>query len=411
MTTRQRVTIPRQITITGGGGPGGGVIANVVWGPNFGEEDELPIGIQGPAITALALDNTRNLGHAPKLEVVSIDIFTPITEGSSLSLPALALDGQASGGLSIEMPVLVLDGERTLGVGAPVMDTLALDGERTLGHNVTLPELALDATRQLGEGLSMVLGLDGERTLGHNATFPALSVDGTRQEGVHVLAEVLGAPFWQAVTTAQATTNNVTVSCPSSLAVGDLLLAFVGAIGTVVTNISADDAGWNNSPPDFLSQSAIGANWFYHLVTGSEPGTFSFTAADTVATTRMTAEIHHIKGVDGTTPIDGVTATSSAAQADPIAPTITPSVANCLVFANVIHDHAALSQSHTPAAGHVERTDHQSVTPIFIGSCSITKVFPAAATGTVTFDCSETVPTPQISHRIAIRPGTQVIAA
>jgi hypothetical protein len=81
------------------------------------------------------------------------------------------------------------------------------------------------------------------------------------------------------------------------------------------------------------------------------------------------------------------------------------------VIAFLFHDHAALSQSHTAPASHVERTDFESATTVIKGSTSDTRVFAAiGATGTATHDCTETVATDGIMQRVAVAAGDLVIA-
>ncbi len=82
-----------------------------------------------------------------------------------------------------------------------------------------------------------------------------------------------------------------------------------------------------------------------------------------------------------------------------------------MVFAFLFHQHLTLSQTHTPPASHVETTDFQStVGGTRWGSTTSWRVFAAAAaTGTATVDCTETVATDWLSIRVAIAPGELIL--
>lgn len=105
-------------------------------------------------------------------------------------------------------------------------------------------------------------------------------------------------------------------------------------------------------------------------------------------------------------PIDVIDTTTNASIADPIAPSVTTTIANTLVFYAVCHIHV-ISESHTPPANNTERTDFEDPnTGANVGSTSGTRIFAATgATGTATIDCTQVLGSNGISHRIAIAPG------
>lgn len=256
-----------------------------------------------------------------------------------------------------------------------------------------------------------------EQSIGaaHTQT-PAFKVlaSGTRA----LTGTVTGAPFWQSVATRALTAAGtlITIDAPIGTVQGDLMLAWLGAAASGVTNptVSAP-AGWTPILATNLNDAAVryhGAT-FWKIATSSEPASYDFTVA--VSASQGTGEIHRINGTDATTPIN-VSATAILAAAgldpDPDAPSVTTTVTNCMVFAFLLHAHLTLPQTHTPGASNAERTDFEStVTGTSLGSSSQTRVFAAAAaTGTVAFDCTETVATGAIMQRIAIAPGPLAIS-
>lgn len=311
-------------------------------------------------------------------------------------------------------------GYRVLGGGSSTPPTVAVGpdfGERgtadgvtnEMGVQVRMPTLALVAADE-------EIGVQVRNPSNH------LRLGTPQGIGLHTAASALGAPFWQSVATttlpASTTTTdtNIVATHPSGLAVGDFMLAFVGGNGVVNAPGIAPPAGWTGlSPaaPVFLTLSATG---FWKVATASDvsAGSTTFVLSAVGGMKTATGEIHRIIAVDSTTPInvDAAGNWAAASGADPVVVAVTTTVINCLVFEYVLHDHAALSQTHTPPAGHAERTDFQSnLSATFIGSWSATRVFAAAAdTGTATCNCTETVATNAVFYRVAVAPGTLTLA-
>lgn len=268
------------------------------------------------------------------------------------------------------------------------------------------------------------LGVLIPQTTGSHLTNPANAINVNAQTtGNHLSGSVLGAPFWQAeahqANTAAGT--SITVNKPSGVVQGDLMLAFIDtAAVTGGAPFVQQPGGWTFITNNFLSSAATSV---WRKVAGaSEPSNYLFgfftdgTFTTPQSVDQAAAEINSIKGFNTTTPIN-VTAGANGVlgvgnPADPPNPSVTTTVVNCLVFAHLWHSHLALSQTHTAPASHAEATDFESnVTAVIYGSTTDWRVFAAAAaTGTATHDCTETVNTDWMCLRVAVAPGSLVIA-
>lgn len=263
-----------------------------------------------------------------------------------------------------------------------------------VGVSVDLDALALSATKNVGVHLTM----------------PALQAVYTEKAvGVHASAEALGAPLWQAEAHAALAASAAEITCnvPAGVQNGELLVAFVGALASAASPDIDTPAGWNLIRHDTIGNQHARSFW---RIASSEPASYTFTF--TATANQATAEIHRILGANAGTPVN-VHAGATASAADPVSPTVTTTAINCLVFAFLSHAHGALSQTHTPPASNDERTDFQSTVSLTIlGSTTDTRIFnAAAATGTATHNCTETLATNAIMQRVAIAPGTFTLQA
>lgn len=361
MTTRKRIRV--RTPSVSGGGQGGGVVANVVWGPNFGEVEEWKVGVS-VSLPEVAATGEHKIGVTTQITKVDVDILTPIRVGVTASLPEVAMDG-----------------ERKIGVTASLPE-VAMDGERKIGVTTSLPEVAMANERKVG-----------------------VSVSGTAS----------GAPFWQseAHTALAADATEIVVSKPAGTVEGDLMVAFFGmsAVGGVDINTLA---GWT-----FIRTDVVGAananrvRSFWKIAGAAEPASYTWTYISPPCE-QGTGEIHRIIGTHATTPINvhnGATVLVADLDPDPSAPGVITTVTNCLVMAYLYHDHGAVLQSHTAPASHTERSDYESTNVSKRGATMAEKIFAnAAATGTAEFNCTEAAGTDGIMQRIAIAPGVATLA-
>lgn len=356
MSTRGR-TWAQTVTPLGGGGsiP---TFGNVVWGPDFGEG----AGSDGTTLPVLSVVDLQALGLVGNIGVVS------------------TVDLQALAAAYSTLPV----------VATADLNTLAISGGPTVVDTVDLEHLALNG------GVSVASAIDLEALGLAGGTSISTAIDGT----------ALGAPFWQSFASANGA---AAVLKPSGTIEGDLLIAHCGVVTTAGAVWSAP-VGWTLiREATAVGATSLTAATFYKIAGGSEPASYTFTA--TGGGTTIVKEIHRFNAHDATTPINVsaiATLLAAALDPDPDSPSVTTTVVNCLVVSFLLHDHLALTQSHTPAATHIERSDfeHNNL-GVIIGANMQHRVFAAAgATGTETHNCTETVATNAVMTRIAIAPGT-----
>lgn len=397
---------------TGGGGTG-----NVAWGSSFGQ-------------SAGDDQSTHDIGIS--LDLDSIDIENTQGLGVNFDLDALALENTQTLGLVIEAD-LGYENTKTIGINND-LDAIGLEDTKTIGILQTY-ELATENTQTVGinsdldsidlehtktVGIDIITGdLSTEHStqlVGINTDLDDFATENTKTTGLHLSATVESAPFWQSVQTNTAQdaggVGSIAVTKPVDTAVGDLLLAFVGTVSVGAAATVNVPAGWtaiNNTAITTLYGRA-----FYRIADGTEGASITFTFASNA--TQTVAEIHRIIGTHATTPID-VSAVASVVASDldpdPDSPLVTTTVVNTLVFAWLLHDHAALTQSHTAGASHVERTDFESnLAGVRVSGTSQTRAFSATgSTGTIVHDCTETASTDGLMIRVAIKPGTLTIAS
>lgn len=267
----------------------------------------------------------------------------------------------------------------------------------TTGVSVDLPSLALV----------------GNKGVGVNVAMPALALAGGKGVGVHCAGTALGAPFYQSVQSADSTgsATSLVVTAPTSMdsTQKDILIAFVCKmnIGDDVTS-----TGWTK----ILHTSRLGVlnnsvTSFYKVVTGSEPAdyTFSWTTAGA-----SFASIHHVRGADTTgTPIN-VSGGNNASATDPVAPTITTTVDNCMLFVACVQN-SAIGITYTPPAGYTERTDQNGLgaagAHLLDGETAQRVLAAAGATGTQTMDSTALAASDYSAQHLAVAPGLITLAS
>lgn len=351
--------------ITGGGGTG-----KLVLGPDYGSDS----GNDGITLTATGVLDLDQVNPRVPLAAVATVALNQVNPSASLAATAL------------------------------------LDLDQVNPKSITLTAASLLAGTQVNPGsisLSAASLLDLDQVNPRTALAAATALHAT----------VTGAPFYQTVATLGGSGLSYTSNNPSGTQVGDFLLLIVSSITNATSGIPSPvaPAGWSVLRPNegFTGTSVvIVKGYFYRFATGA--------AADNNPTGLLLVgspvdyitEIHRMSGVDTATPLNVAAFAGLAATAlvtNPVSPTVTTTVTNCLVVAHLAHFHAALTNSHTPPAGHVERTDLEQGT-LILSSTTDTRVFAAAAaTGTVTHVCTETVATEAAMTRLAIAPAALVI--
>ncbi len=223
------------------------------------------------------------------------------------------------------------------------------------------------------------------------------------------------APTWQTVGTvaASAAGSSVVIPKPTGLAASNLMVAFIGTMAAATLPVVLPPTGWRVQRIQEVAEAAL-ANFrgtlLYKIADATDAAATNVTFGLTSSADRFTGEIHRISGADLSIPINadgGGTLTVAAATPDPVVPSVTTTIAKCLVMYFVSHNHAATTRSHTPPASNTETTDFEStVTAVLLGSTSGYRAFTATgATGTATVDCSETTGTNATFIRVAIAPS------
>lgn len=323
-----------------------------------------------------------------------------------------------------------LDGDQFgCGVGLLPFEPPAVEIPKTCGCNLDLEKLDLTHGKTCGCTISSftadptanktcACNLDLETVnLGHNKTcgcnldLYAIDPVGAKTAGTHLSGTVTGAPFWQRedhASGAGADLANITVTYAAGApADGTLLLMSVGVKGS---SAPAPDvpSGWTYRGQVVRSEAELHRLTVYHRVASGESSSQMVILSGVV--TDATATIHQIVGYDTTTPIN-TSSTSDSSSINITAPSVTTSVANCLVFYLTTHLHI-VTQSHTPPSSHAELTEFETGAVDAICSNDGSRVYTASgATGSVTVSCDELTASVALAFRVAIAPGTTTIAS
>lgn len=143
-----------------------------------------------------------------------------------------------------------------------------------------------------------------------------------------------------------ANTASVTVTKPTGLAVGDVMLAFVG---DNLTGITAP-AGWTLLDSD---DATSGALWrsavYYKVATGSEGASYNFTSQNTGAP--FWVAISAYRGVDPVTPVQDASLTQGTTATTLAAPSVT-TTSECLILTHRCSRRASATiMTYTGASG------------------------------------------------------------
>lgn len=351
----RRIHHGNQPASTGGGG--GPTSAFVAWGPNFGGTD----GDQYTVNAATSMPTVRGIGN----HVV----------GAAGRLVAVAASGFS----------------RTIGVHEDM--TVSTSYANGVGVAARTDKVSPTYNHGIGAHEDMALV---------NATFG-------NGVGAHLSGSALGAPFFQVTSTAVTTsvTNTATVTAPSGIQDGDLLLFLVATANTAAT-ITGTPSGTTAIRND--ATASITANSYWKIA-ASESGNYTFTAS---ANTTWAIACLLIRGVNQTTPIN-VSGGQTGNATDPIAPTITTTVANTMLVA-WCSQAETLANTYTAPSGYVERADLNSS---ILGGVTVAGALSAntrvqaaiGASGTATMDSTQILATNYLSQHIAIAPGSVTIAS
>lgn len=356
MTTRKRIRT-KQPNVTGGGGSTP-TVGNLEWGPDFGS-DSGSDGVTFTDVSTVDLFSLAERAIQPVTDTVDLASFTHQNTKTIVDTiqPALSIANTSSTVDSVDL------------------DRISVAGLNTVVDTVDLFAISDTNTAQVVDTLS---------------------------------GSVLGAPFFD---TRSFSSNDdplgvtsLLVFYPVTVNAGDLLLLFVGTNGTVDP---ATPSGYSVVIGTAASNNRIIC---YSRIADGTEDSGSFTLTWSATATNPIASLHLVRGVNQTTPIN-VSDSGAASVTDPVLPSVTTTVPNCLVYGAVYHDHVALAQTHTPPSGHTERDDIDVGSPTHRSLWTGTRAFASSgATGTATVDCTELVASQASYLRIAVAPGSLVIA-
>jgi hypothetical protein len=288
------------------------------------------------------------------------------------------------------------------------------------GRDSTLPELTLKPTVSLEPGDSNnsptvgvsasvdALGLDSTKSVGIDVTYDMAVNYNAQSLGVDVTGSAFGAPLWQAIATADTQAGaaaSLTINKPAGTIDGDFLLAFIGK-NTIDDDVTAP-AGWtkieHTSRDDLVTDTSLTS---FRKFASAEGASYVFT---TVASVRMFGSIHRISAVDTTTPVD-VVGENTGDSTDPIAPSITTTVANTLKICACAQANA-VDVAYVPPANYTERADQFSGDVMGVtGEVATRPQNASGASGTATMDSDQPAASDWCAQHIALRPASFTLA-
>lgn len=219
-------------------------------------------------------------------------------------------------------------------------------------------------------------------------------------------------------TTTAPETNAITIQVPPGASPGDLLLVFVSNARFIASgpSVYSDPPGAFQYGPAVVAHVGtvvtLNLRTFYRVVDGTEGAQYTFTFQANV--NLSIAEMHLIRGANTANPFNAWTngtLSGSSLIPDPVSPSNTTTVNDCLIFRNLSHYHGLASATHLPPASHTERTDTQvnNGTNFFGNTLDTIIKGVAGSTGTATHDCSQTAGTDAVMLNVAIAPDQFVL--
>ncbi len=309
-----------------------------------------------------------------------------------VAMPDFGFTANRTVGSSIRLSATEFAANRSVGVH---LDTNAnFTNNRSVAAHVAQPEVAFS----------------GGRAAGAQVLMPATAFEAARAASVHLGATYLGAPNWQSVGVVESSTSasSIVIPKPSGLAVGDFMLAIIGSDGLQTFTAPS---GWTNilnTQRDGTLDCSLDSKWKIADASDVAASSFTFTSSGTQG---FFGAIHRVDAIDTTTPVN-VSGQQTGSATDPVAPSVTTTAANCLVFVCCIQRNA-LDVTFTPPASYTERTDQNgnglAGAHVVDGETATRVRATTGATGAQTMDSSALVAADYASQTIAIAPGTQVL--
>lgn len=221
--------------------------------------------------------------------------------------------------------------------------------------------------------------------------------------GAHLSGALLGGPpMWRSSSSAGATGSTaatLNIPKPSGLAVGDLMVACIslttGGGGTVGL-----PSGWTTFQNPVA---AIRGQWKIADAADVAATQFTWTVTGATGTVNMSGGIDRITGHNPSNPIN-VSGAATASAVNPVAPSVTTTVANCLILPMGFQV-PAVAVTYTPQSSWTETWDVAGGTVNPVCSFGAYRVVAAiGATGSVTFTSTGIVAATYRTITAAIEP-------
>lgn len=369
MPTRKRIST-RIVRTSGGGGGGPAPGGTISWGPSFGQ-------------SAGNDASTWNVGAGVDLD--QVNLAGGFDANCAVDLSEVNLSGGVTANCTVDLDQVNTRYDLLQATGAADLHSIDLVGGVSCGCSTDLAEVNLSG-----------------------ATTTETTLGGT----------VLAAPFWQSVSfNTNPTTERVTLDKPAALEENDLMvviIALASDTGTTTPSRTQVPSGWTRDiveTPPGATTGYIYVEIYSKLASASEPASYEWRYTGVGLNRKTHGEMHHLKGVDTTTPINASNSTYSTNGTDLDSPSVTTTAANCLVFSVYVHDHGAISQTHNTPTGHVEVVDQEESNVTLMRVSTDYRIYSATgSTGTLANNCSQLTQSKAVTARLAVAPGILVIA-
>lgn len=327
------------------------VIADVAWGPDFGEGNGND-------------NNTWTVSAA--VDFANQQLISDKTINAAVDFASLSLTNDKTVNAAVDFSDLTLINNKTINAAVDFSNQ-TLISDQTISAAVDITNLALINDKTVSVALA-----------------------GTYSSAPTWLAEAHNAG-----TSAAAT--DLTINVPSGTVDGNLMIAFIccNGVGASIT----PPAGWT------LEEEVTTTPFLecYSRVASSEPASYDWAIGGT--TLNFAGGIHLIKGFDTGDPTD-IDGQGTGSAVDPVAPSVTTTGINRLVIGCVVHA-PATTETFTPPAGWTERWDQAGGTVTPVCQSSATRQFASAgATGAQTYNGTTLAAAQYSAITVAISPGT-----
>jgi hypothetical protein len=244
-------------------------------------------------------------------------------------------------------------------------------------------------TAEVAQQTISTAGATGNRTAtASSAGLYIAQLLAVRPSAPHAAPMLANFPQWQHNSSGGA----VTITQPTGITTGDLLVlgfAWAGGTGNAPT-----PSGWTQVRAD-ANGTSLSSGWWYRVVTGSEPASWSISPGSSVA---MVGVVYLLRNVNTSTPVSGSGVTTGTGTAL-TAPSVATTDSHPMVL-RVFNNNDSSSGLDGPAAG-TTWDDGDAATTINGGASH--QIATSTSTGTASWKANNS--TPWIGATLAINPA------